>query len=97
MITIMVALLCSIAALTVLLLATSSAHRARVYRLRTRAQLAAEGGIVWAQQQLWREDTLVFPQGNVDLTLDDFNVDVIVPACSGPPPCRRSIQAQVFY
>ena len=102
-ITIGMALICSIAAYTILFIARAQVGPAQVFRERLRARYAAEAGVVWAQTQLWQNPSQSFPAGDVDFTFTDargvINVDVIVPPCP-VGSCygyRREVRAKVVY
>ena len=91
-IVIVTALICSVAAYTMLMMAVSQARRGQFYANRTKARYAAEAGLVWAMQRLWQAPTN-FTAGTTDVTVDGMNVDVIG-ACN-PGPC--TLQAKVMY
>lgn len=104
--TIGVALVCSVAAYTILFIARAQVGPAELFRERLRARYAAEAGVVWAQAQLWTDPNISFPAGDVDFVFSDargdINVDVVVPPCGGGGGggCygyRREISATVMY
>ncbi len=86
------ALLCGIAAYSVLFAAVSAARQGKLFRERTQAQHAAEAGLVWAMQRLW-QGPVDFTAGTTDLVVDGIPVDV-VGACAAQP-CQ--LDAKVLY
>ena len=104
LITVVIAIVCAIAAYAALFIAMAEAQHAVFYRDRTAARYAAEAGLVWAQQQLWANT--VKAQGcfaaNPDLSLDHdgnpatpiIDVDVTLPGCGTP---NVQLRATVVY
>ena len=77
--TILTALLCAIACLAVLQLAIGYARQGRFFVNRTPYRFATEGGIVWAQEQLWVNPNYC---GNPDPpVINGVTVDVSVTNC----------------
>ncbi len=99
---IMAALLTTIAAYAILLVATSQAKQGRFNADRTRTRYAAEAALVWAQQRLLADRTWSSAQGgSPDVTIDGVPVDIIIPPCVPVPqgdPCpSRKLTAKVSY
>ena len=91
------ALICAVAAYTVLLMATSRARQAKFYRERDAARYAAEAGMIWAREQkLWTDPRWSSGPGT-DVTINGFDVDIVLPACASSPCETRTLQAKVIY
>ena len=92
------ALLCAVAAYTILLIATSQARRAKIFQERYAARYAAEAGLVWAKEQLWSDSTWSSGVGPpADLTINGFDVDIDLPPCTATPCETRQLKAKVIY
>ena len=105
---VMTALITSVIAFGALLLAMSHARTSQVQMNRLRAQYAAEAGLVWAQQQLWKDPRWLSTKV-VDLTEQAANfdmngdgqlsatdgVDIILTQCGSSPCEPRRLQAKV--
>ncbi len=96
-IVIAMALLASIAAYAILIVATGAARRGGAFQRHAVARYSAEAGIVWAMQRLELQPTMSFAAGNTDLTVNGAAIDVIVPACANTPCETRQIQARVHF
>lgn len=101
---IIMSVLIAIGAFGVMLVATSRGQTSAMHADRLRAKYAAEAGMVWAMQQLWRDPRWSSDEDRVnpDVTINGVDVDVItLPSCRGtpPPPCpsNRTLRAQVNY
>ena len=94
---VMVAALASaIAVYVVMLLAVAQARQAVFYRERTRAQYAAEAGVEWAMQRLFRTpDYCGDPDPPSTMFDPPITVDVTVTNCGGGNP--HTIKAKVTY
>ena len=75
---ILIAVVFSIAAFTVLIVVLSQARVAAFYKKRVKAQYVAEAGAVWAMQQLWVNPAFCGP-GSV--TLNGQTATVTVSNC----------------
>ncbi len=95
-VTLGVAIVCAIAAYGALFTAQSAGRRAQFHQERTRARYAAEGGLVWATDQLWSNPRWSAPGGAV-VPIGGTNVTITMPACTQPAPaCEvRTIQVTV--
>ena len=94
---IITALVCSIAAYAVLMIAVSRAKHAKFFRARTQARYLAEAAIVMAREQLWATPAWCGGTVLVDTNgdqLGDKSVGVTVTPCPGPG-VRSVIQATV--
>lgn len=97
---IITAVIFGIAAYTALFMAVSRLRRSGSLTVRqVQASLAAQGGMAWAMQKLIDDPTWGSAAGDVDLTLNGMQVDVIVPRCPSPPcdPANRSLRVRVVY
>ena len=95
--TVAIALLASISAYTILMMARAQALQARFYRERTLARYAAEAGIVWAMQRLWNDPAWSSGAGTDFTTPEGVAVDIVMPSCALTPCERRQLQAIVTY
>lgn len=95
--TLAIAIVCAIAAYGALFAAQCAAQRSQFHRERTRARYAAEGGLVWAQDQLWADQRWLGAGGVANTVIGGTNVSVFLPACALPAPdCeRRTITVNV--
>jgi len=91
-VSILTAIICSIAAYLILFLATGQARHARFYRQRVRARYAAEAAIVWAQQRL-RADPTYCNTSNPP-PLEGYQVQVTVTNCGAGN--THQLQARVL-
>jgi len=90
----------SIAAFTALTVALSGRRQSGLFHeQRLRARDAAEAGLVWAAQKLQADPSFSSEAGNVDVTVDGVEVDVVVPPCAQNPcePRNIAIQAKARY
>lgn len=96
---IFIALIASIAAITVLQIAVAQARQAKFYSERTRSRYAAEAGLVWAQQNLYTNPTWQ-PAGPLPVPVGGTVVNVVVtvaPPCGAPPCPNQTISSKVTY
>lgn len=80
--TIVLALVCSITAYTLLIMSSSQALRARMIERNIRARYLAEAGRIWAAAHLWRDP--MFCPVNLPVTLEGMTVLVSVTNCGLP-------------
>ena len=90
---ILTALVSSVAAYIILMLALTQARLARFHRERIRARYAAEAGVIWAQQQLWT--TPGYCGNPPPPSLNGLTVTVSVTNCEAG--LDHTVKAQVTY
>ena len=88
-----VAIVAAIAAYAILLMVLAQGRHARFYRERLRARYAAEAGIVWAQQRLWRDPTYCGSPGPP--AIEGLAVTVTISDCTAGS--AKVIAAQATY
>ena len=90
---IVMALIFAVAAFGVMTLSVSRSQTSALQAHRLKAQYAAEAGLVWGMQRLWRDQTYC---GETDPpTLNGLNVDVTVTNCG--PGNTHTLSAKVLY
>jgi hypothetical protein len=88
------AIVFAVAAFAILVMALSAAQQSKeVHEDRLRALYAAEGGLVWAMQQLWANPG--WSGGST--TVNGVGVTVTIPRCSASPCEPRTLQARASY
>lgn len=97
-VTIGVALICSIAAYTILMVAFAQIGPGKLFRERVRSRFAAEAALVWAADGL-RQDPNWTPPGDFEIT--DYRgrrIRVVVTLTPDARwPWQKKIEAHVFY
>jgi type II secretory pathway component PulK len=91
-------ILCAGGTIAMVVMTTGSSQRARGYRERLQAQYAAEAGLVWAMQQLWRDNDYCNQADPADPpAINGMTVDIRV---KNPTDCGTktvALQARVAY
>ena len=94
---VIIALLTAVSVYAVLTMVLAQARQGNALIEQQQAQYAAEGGLVWAQQQLFVNPLWSSAAGNTDVTIAGTPVDIVIPPCGANPCPPRTLQAKTQY
>lgn len=94
---VVMAMVFAVGAFGTMMLSTSRGQVSGLQAHRLKAQYAAEAGLVTAMQKLWGNPEWSSPAGDVDLSVNGLDVDIILPGCAETPCENRALKATVLY